>query len=72
MRISGVTDITERKEAEDRQTLLVREVDHRARNALAVVQSIVGFTRATTKEDYISAIEAATRVVARASFGRIR
>src|SRR6202043_799929 len=36
--LSGVTvDITDRKSAEERQTLLVREVDHRARNALAVV-----------------------------------
>ena len=41
-RISGVTiDITERKEAERRQTLLAREVDHRAKNALALVQSMV-------------------------------
>ena len=32
VRISGVTvDITERKEAEERQALLAREVDHRAR-----------------------------------------
>src|SRR5690606_1986927 len=40
-RISGVTiDITDLKQGEERRTLLVREVDHRARNALAVVQSI--------------------------------
>ena len=39
--MSGVTvDITDRKEAEERQALLAREVDHRARNALAVAQSI--------------------------------
>ena len=44
--ISGVTiDITERKEAEQRQSLLAREVDHRARNTLAVVQSILRLTR---------------------------
>ena len=44
-RISGVTiDITERKEAEERQALLAREVDHRAKNALAIVQSIVRLT----------------------------
>ena len=37
VRISGVTvDITDRKEAEERQVLLAREVDHRARNALGV------------------------------------
>ena len=49
VRVSGVTvDITERKEAEERQMLLAREVDHRASNALAVVQSIVRLTRAST------------------------
>src|SRR5215218_5061700 len=42
IRVSGVTvDITERKQAEERQTLLAREVDHRAKNALALAQSIV-------------------------------
>ena len=47
VRISGVTmDITERKEAEERQALLAREVDHRAKNALAIVQSIVRLTKA--------------------------
>ena len=50
VRISGVTiDVTDRKEAEERQDLLAREVDHRARNALAVVQSIVRLTRATKR-----------------------
>ena len=34
-------DITDRKEAGGRQALLAREVDHRARNALAVTQSII-------------------------------
>jgi len=47
VRISGVTvDITDRKQAEERQALLAREVDHRARNALALVLSIVRLTRA--------------------------
>ena len=46
VRISGVTvDITDRKSAEERQALLAREVDHRAKNALALVQSIVRLTR---------------------------
>src|SRR5262249_48961150 len=47
VRIVGVTiDITDRKLAEEKQTLLTREVDHRARNALAIVQSIVRLTKA--------------------------
>ncbi|MGK7866429.1 PAS domain-containing protein [Falsiroseomonas sp. E2-1-a20] len=41
-RVIGVSlDVTERREAEERQTLLAREVDHRAKNALAVALSVV-------------------------------
>lgn len=39
-------DLTERKAAEDRLHLLAREVDQRANNLLAAVQSIVNLTRA--------------------------
>jgi PAS domain S-box-containing protein len=67
VRISGVTiDVTERKEAEQRQDLLAREVDHRARNALAVVQSIVRLTRASTVENYVAAVEGRIKALARA------
>jgi two-component sensor histidine kinase/DNA-binding response OmpR family regulator len=63
-RVSGVTiDITDRKEAERRQTLLTREVDHRARNALAIVQAIVRLGRATTMEDYIVGVEGRVRAL---------
>jgi two-component sensor histidine kinase/DNA-binding response OmpR family regulator len=65
--LSGVTvDITERKSAEERQTLLVREVDHRARNALAVVQSIIRLTRAESKEAYVAAVEGRITALSRA------
>jgi two-component sensor histidine kinase/DNA-binding response OmpR family regulator len=67
VRLGGVTvDITERKNAEERQALLVREVDHRARNALAVVQSIVRLTRAPTKDAYIAAVEGRITALSRA------
>jgi PAS domain S-box-containing protein len=67
VRVSGVTvDITQRKEAEDRQDLLAREVDHRARNALAVVQSIVRLTRASSVENYTAAVEGRIKALARA------
>jgi PAS domain S-box-containing protein len=67
LRVGGVTvDITERKNAEERQNLLVREVDHRARNALAVVQSIVRLTRAESKEAYMAAVEGRITALARA------
>ena len=67
VRISGVTvDITDRKEAEERQALLAREVDHRARNALALVQSIVRLTRADTIKSYIAAVEGRIGALSRA------
>jgi PAS domain S-box-containing protein len=34
-------DVSERKEAEERQSVLIRELQHRSKNLLAVVQSIV-------------------------------
>jgi two-component sensor histidine kinase/DNA-binding response OmpR family regulator len=67
VRISGVTiDVTDRKEAEERQNLLAREVDHRARNALAVIQSIIRLTRAKSVDEYVAAIEGRIKALARA------
>ena len=66
-RVSGVTiDITDLKEAEARRTLLVREVDHRARNALALVQSIVRLTKAKSIDNYVSMIEGRIRALSTA------
>ncbi|HEY1981284.1 MAG TPA: HWE histidine kinase domain-containing protein, partial [Xanthobacteraceae bacterium] len=42
------------------------EVDHRARNALAVIQSIIRLTRAKTVDDYVQAIEGRIKALARA------
>ena len=67
VRLDGVTiDITDRKEAENRQALLAREVDHRARNTLAVVQSIVRLTKSRDMEAYTEAIEGRIRALAHA------
>ncbi|MGZ3290121.1 MAG: HWE histidine kinase domain-containing protein [Xanthobacteraceae bacterium] len=66
VRLSGVTvDITERKRAEERQNLLAREVDHRAKNALALAQSIVRLTRGETVKAYIQAVEGRISALAR-------
>jgi PAS domain S-box-containing protein len=66
-RVSGVTfDITERKEIEEKQTLLAREVDHRAKNALALVQSILRLTRAEHLPQYINSVEGRIRALSRA------
>ncbi len=65
VRVSGVTtDITDRKDAEIRQALLAREVDHRARNALAIVQAIIRLARADTIENYVHAVEGRIRALA--------
>ena len=67
VRVSGVTiDVTDRKEAEERQSLLAREVDHRARNALAVIQSIIRLTRANNVDDYVQTVEGRIKALARA------
>jgi PAS domain S-box-containing protein len=67
IRVSGVTvDITDRKEAEERQALLAREVDHRAKNALALVQSIVRLTRAGSVASYTEAVEGRIMALSRA------
>jgi PAS domain S-box-containing protein len=67
LRINGVTiDITDRKEADERQVLLAREVDHRARNTLAVIQSIIRLTRAKSVDDYVHAVEGRIKALARA------
>src|SRR6185369_3739091 len=67
IRVLGTAlDITKRKHAEERQMLLAREVDHRARNALAVVQAIVRLTRATTAQSYVAAVEGRIRALAQA------
>lgn len=67
VRVSGVTiDITGRKEAEERQSLLAREVDHRAKNALALVQSIVRLTRTNSVDDYVAAVEGRIKALSRA------
>lgn len=64
--IGVVLDVTERKEAEERQALLMREVDHRAKNALTVVQAAVRLTRAADLDSYRSAIEGRVSALARA------
>jgi PAS domain S-box-containing protein len=67
LRISGVTvDVTERREAEERLVLLAREVDHRARNALAIIQSIIRLSHAKGVDDYVATVEGRIRALARA------
>ncbi len=49
-----VRDITERKRHEEHAELLMREVNHRAKNMLAVVQSVARHTASTKPGDFIA------------------
>jgi two-component sensor histidine kinase len=48
-----VQDVTERKEQQERERLLMREVSHRAKNMLSVVNAIVHQTATRNPEDFI-------------------
>ncbi len=50
-------DITERKRAEERIAMLAREAEHRTRNVLATVQTLVHLSQADTPEGLRAAIE---------------
>jgi two-component sensor histidine kinase/CheY-like chemotaxis protein len=52
--------------AEARRILLVKEVDHRARNALAIVQSIVRLTKADSVDAYIVTVEGRIKALSNA------
>ena len=57
-RLNGVmVDLTDRKRAEERQLLLAREVDHRAKNMLAVVLSVLRLTKAKSTPEFVSTVE---------------
>jgi PAS domain S-box-containing protein len=51
--VGTVQDITERKEREEREHLLMREINHRAKNMLSVVNAIAHQTAARSPEDFI-------------------
>ena len=59
-------DVTERRHTEERQSLLTREVDHRAKNVLAVVQAALRLTPKGDPAAYASAIEGRVAALARA------
>ncbi len=61
-----VQDISGQREAEARRDLLMRELDHRAKNALAVVHAAVRLTPRDDAESYATALEGRVRALARA------
>jgi PAS domain S-box-containing protein len=58
-------DISARRADEARKTLLMREVDHRAKNVLAVVQSVIRLTARDKPEAFATAVEARVAALAR-------
>lgn len=65
--LATVIDISERKQAQDRQQFLVRELQHRSQNLLAIVQSIAarsldeGQTVAAAKQAFSGRLQALAR-----------
>jgi PAS domain S-box-containing protein len=66
-RLTGLAlDVTARKRSEQRNELLMREVDHRAKNALAVVQAALRLSRAETPAELVRIVEGRVAALARA------
>lgn len=63
--VAAFIDITERTAAQMREQLLSREVDHRAKNIMAVVQAIVQLTEADNIASYRRAISGRINSLAR-------
>jgi PAS domain S-box-containing protein len=65
--VSGIfRDMRQRKAADERQALLAREVDHRAKNALAVVLAALRLTPKDDAHAYAAAVEGRIGALARA------
>jgi len=59
-------DLTEQKRAEEERLLLVRELDHRAKNILAIVQAALRLTPKSDSDTYANAVEGRVMALARA------
>jgi PAS domain S-box-containing protein len=62
--IALVTDMSERKRHEEQITLLMREVNHRAKNMLMLVQAVARQTVATNPEDFLERFGERVRALA--------
>lgn len=64
--VNMLVDITDRKASEEQLRLLASEVDHRAKNMLAVIQAVVHLTQATSIPEFKQAIEGRISALSRA------
>jgi PAS domain S-box-containing protein len=62
--IGLITDITEQKRQDDQIRLLMREVNHRSKNILALVQAIARQTLAANVEDFLDRFEKRVQALA--------
>ena len=63
--VATFNDVTESKESEERQILLAREVDHRAKNVLAIVQAVVRIEHDPACTSCVKRVEGRIRALAR-------
>jgi two-component sensor histidine kinase/integral membrane sensor domain MASE1 len=63
--VAAFIDITERKKSERRERLLAHEVDHRAKNIMAVIQAVIQLTKAPDVESFRKACSGRIRSIAR-------
>ena len=69
VRVMGtVLDVTERKQTEERQLLLMAELDHRVKNILANVSAIARLSsrRVHSVDDFVRALDARIQAISRA------
>ena len=69
VRLKGLTiDITERKRAEERQLLLIAELDHRVKNVLARVAVVAMYTRegSSSMDEFVQALDGRIQSLAQA------
>jgi len=66
--VATVRALLRLKDAESHRELLIRELSHRVKNALAIVQSLIGFTRrsATSLDDFETVLISRVHAMARA------
>ncbi len=57
-------DATERKRVEERAVLLAHEVEHRAKNALTIVSSLLRMTRADSAEEFAEVMDGRVKALA--------
>lgn len=55
--VGSVVDVTERRLADERERFLTREVNHRAKNILSLVQAVARQLSATGGDDFLSRFE---------------